>query len=98
MRLRKKHGGCTVAGHEWAKDGAVAEVPDELGTELLALAPDEYEHLLDDAPAEEEEPPAEEEKAEEPAPEPEASADEPAAETTPPAAGHRGQQPRNRRR
>ena len=56
MRLRKKHGGCSVAGVEWPEDGAVAEVPDELGAELLALAPDEYEHLLDDTPAEEEQP------------------------------------------
>lgn len=51
MRLRKKHGGCTIAGHEWAEDGAVAEVPDELGAELLMLAPDEYEQLLDEPEA-----------------------------------------------
>lgn len=47
MFLRKKHGGCSIGDIEWAEDGAVADVPDELGAELLALAPDEYEHVQD---------------------------------------------------
>jgi hypothetical protein len=51
MLLRKHVGGCTVAGHEWAEDGAVVEVPDELGTELLAIAPGDYEHVVEEAPA-----------------------------------------------
>ncbi|WP_134667846.1 hypothetical protein [Amycolatopsis sp. CFH S0078] len=51
MLLRKHIGGCTVAGHEWAEDGAVVEVPDELGTELMAIAPGDYEHVLEDEPA-----------------------------------------------
>jgi hypothetical protein len=48
MFLRKKNGGATIDGHEWAEDGAVAEVPDELGADLLSLAPDEYEHVVDE--------------------------------------------------
>lgn len=51
MQLKKKTGGATVAGIEWAKDGDVAEVPDELGNELIGIDPDEYEHVPDKAPA-----------------------------------------------
>jgi hypothetical protein len=36
MWLRKTAAG-TAAGHVWDKDGAVAEVSDELGSELLAM-------------------------------------------------------------
>ncbi|MFB9926000.1 hypothetical protein ACFORO_12525 [Amycolatopsis halotolerans] len=53
MLLRKHTGGCTVGGHEWAEDGDVVEVPYELGAELLAIAPGDYEHVLDAEPADE---------------------------------------------
>ena len=48
MLLRKHGGGCTIAGIEWPEDGAVAEVPDELGAELLAIDPAGFEHVPDE--------------------------------------------------
>jgi hypothetical protein len=45
MFLRKTQGGCTIAGYEWAEDGAVTEVPDELGADLLRLDPTGYEQV-----------------------------------------------------
>jgi hypothetical protein len=49
MLLRKMHGGASVAGYAWADDGDVVDVPDELGLDLLALDPAEYEHVPDDS-------------------------------------------------
>lgn len=37
MWLRKKQGGTSIGPHHWPHDGAVAEVPDDLAGELLAI-------------------------------------------------------------
>ena len=35
--LRKAQGGASIGPHHWPHDGAVAEVPDDLAGELLAI-------------------------------------------------------------
>lgn len=87
MKLKKKTGGSSVGGYTWENDGDVVEVEDTLGDELIAIDPEEYTHVPDDAEVAEPapEPAAEfhegepetehvdeaQEPAEEPAPEPE---------------------------
>lgn len=65
MLLRKEKAGTTV-DHVWDEDGAVVEVPYELGLELLAIPNGGFTEV---AQAEAAEPPAEDPPADPPAPE-----------------------------
>lgn len=37
MFLKKHQGGTSIGPYSWPEDGAVCEVPDQMGSELLAL-------------------------------------------------------------
>lgn len=37
MFLKKHQGGTSIGSYDWPEDGAVCEVPDRLGAELLSL-------------------------------------------------------------
>jgi hypothetical protein len=42
MHVRKEHAGAASTGHEWLTDGAVVEVPNHLGGQLLIHDPREF--------------------------------------------------------
>jgi hypothetical protein len=48
MRLKKATGGTSIGPHHWPHDGAVTEVPDELGRELLAIPDGGFERVGED--------------------------------------------------
>jgi hypothetical protein len=81
MRLAKETGGCSIIWHgksyAWKTDGAVIQVPDEFGAELLAIRGADYSEVL---------PEPEPTPVTEPAPVPKAAVTEPAPAPKAPAA------------
>jgi hypothetical protein len=51
MRVRKKGTGSSSHGHEWTEPGQVLDIPAEDAAELVAINPDEFEALADEAEA-----------------------------------------------
>lgn len=49
MLLRKTQGNCSVGPYVWEHDGAVVEVPDWLGEDLLSIKGHDYT-VVDEAP------------------------------------------------
>ncbi len=49
MLLRKEQGNCSIGDYVWPHDGAVVEVPDWMGMELLAIKGHDYTEVQPDA-------------------------------------------------
>lgn len=47
MRVRKKNPGSSSHGHEWTEAGQVLDIPVEDATDVMRVAPHEFEVLSD---------------------------------------------------